>query len=359
MRAECLDQAGPVHPGEELPVDRLTAYLREHLTLDGPIAIEQFPSGLSNLTYLLHVGDRELVLRRPPFGAEKIKRGHDMGREYRILSGLARVYPKAPKPLLFCEDVSLIGAPFYVMERVRGVILRREPPPDLDLAPRRMRSLSEAFIGDLVAIHGVDYGAAGLAELGHPEGYVRRQIEGWTERYRNAKTDDIPDMERVARWLYENMPKESGAALIHNDYKYDNLVLDPQNLSIRAVLDWEMATVGDPLMDLGTALGYWVEPDDPEELQSIRFCLTTLPGNLSRMQLVERYAAKSGRDIANALFYYVYALFKIAVIAQQIYYRYAQGYSKDERFAAMIHGVKSLAHVAARAIEKGRIDQLA
>ncbi len=358
MRAEYLDQPGPVRSGEELPVERLTAHLQEHLALDGPIAIQQFPSGHSNLTYLLRVGDRELVLRRPPFGAEKIKRGHDMGREHHILSGLSRVYLKAPKPLLFCDDASVIGAPFYVMERVQGVILRREPPPDLDLSPRRMRALSEAFIDNLVEIHSVDYQAAGLAELGHPEGYVRRQIEGWTERYRNAKTDDIPDMERGARWLYENMPKESGAALIHNDYKYDNLVLDPEGFQIKAVLDWEMATIGDPLMDLGTTLGYWVEPDDPEELQSICFCLTTLPGNLSRTQLVERYAAKSGRDISNVLFYYVYALFKIAVIAQQIYDRYAQGFSKDERFAAMIHGVKSLARVAAWAIEKERIDQL-
>ena len=358
MRAESLDEAGPVRPGEELPVERLTAHLQEHLALDGPIAIEQFPSGHSNLTYLLRVGDRELVLRRPPFGAEKIKKGHDMGREHRILSGLSRVYPKAPKPLLFCDDASVIGGPFYVMERVRGVILRKEPPSDLKLSSRRMRALSEAFIGDLVEIHSVGYEAAGLAELGHPEGYVRRQIEGWTERYRNAKTDEIPDMERVARWLYERMPLESGAALIHNDYKYDNLVLDPEGFQIKAVLDWEMATIGDPLMDLGTALGYWVEPNDPEELQSIRFCLTALPGNLSRTQLVERYAAKSGRDVANVLFYYVYALFKIAVIAQQIYYRYAQGFSKDERFAAMIHGVQALARVAARAIEKGRIDQL-
>jgi aminoglycoside phosphotransferase (APT) family kinase protein len=359
MNAKQLDRPAPVRPGEEFPVDRLTAYLREHLNIDGPIAIEQFPSGHSNLTYLLRVGDRELVLRRPPFGAEKIKRGHDMSREYRILSGLSRVYLKAPKPLLFCDDVAVIGAPFYVMERVRGVILRREPPPDLDLSPPRMRALSEAFIDNLVEIHGVDYQAAGLAELGHPEGYVRRQIVGWTERYQRAKTDEIPDMERVARWLYENMPEESGAALIHNDYKYDNLVLDPQNLSIRAVLDWEMATVGDPLMDLGTTLGYWVDPDDPEELQTIRFCLTTLPGNLTRTGLMERYAAKSGLDVSNAPFYYVYALFKIAVIAQQIYYRYAQGFSEDERFAAMIHGVKSLARVAARAMEKGRIDQLA
>jgi aminoglycoside phosphotransferase (APT) family kinase protein len=358
MSAEWLDRAGPVRTGEELPLERLSLYLREHLDLEGDLTIEQFRSGHSNLTYLLRVNDRELVLRRPPFGAEKIKRGHDMGREYRILAGLSHVYPRVPKPLLFCNDPSVIGAPFYLMERAYGVILRKEPPAGMDLAPPRMRALSEAFIDNLVEIHGIDYEAAGLADLGHPEGYVRRQIEGWTERYRSAKTDEILEMEQVARWLREQMPKESGAALIHNDYKYDNLVLDPQDLSIRAVLDWEMATIGDPLMDLGTTLGYWVEPDDPEELQAIRFCLTSLPGNLTRAQLVERYRKKSGRDVSNALFYYAYALFKIAVIAQQIYYRYVQGFSKDERFGLMIYGVRALARVASRAVQKGRIDQL-
>jgi aminoglycoside phosphotransferase (APT) family kinase protein len=373
MREEWLDRPGPVRPGEELPVERLTAYLREHLDLHldpypypsldlgldlySPIAIEQFPSGHSNLTYLLRVGDRELVLRRPPFGAEKIKRGHDMEREYRILSGLSQVYAKVPRPLLFCDDASVIGAPFYIMKRVCGIILRKEPQSGLELSPQRMRALSEAFIDNLAEIHGLDVEAAGLSQLGRPEGYVRRQIEGWTERYQSAKTDEISEMERVARWLHKHMPEESKAraTLIHNDYKYDNLILNPDSFEIEAVLDWEMATVGDPLMDLGTTLGYWIEPDDPEELQSIRFCLTTLPGNLTRADLVERYGEKSGHDVSNVLFYYVYALFKIAVIAQQIYYRYVQGYSKDERFAAMIHGVRALAMVAARVIEKGRI----
>ena len=354
-----LDQPGPVRPGEELPLERLAPYLAERLGAEGELVVEQFPAGHSNLTYLLRSGAQEFVLRRPPFGAEKIKKGHDMGREYRILTGLSRVYPKVPKPLLFCDDPSIIGAPFYVMERVRGVILRREPPPGIDLQPPRMRALSEAFIDNLVEIHGLDVEAAGLRDLGHPQGYVRRQIEGWTERYRRARTDETPEMERVARWLRERLPPERGAALIHNDYKYDNLVLDPQDLSIRAVLDWEMATVGDPLMDLGTSLGYWVETNDPDELQGIRFCVTTLPGNLTRRELVERYAERSGRfptlTPEEALFYYVYGLFKIAVIAQQIYFRYVQGFSRDERFAALIEGVRALARAAERAIRRGSI----
>lgn len=351
------DQPGPVRPGEELPLERLAPYLRERLGLEGEIAVEQFPAGHSNLTYLLRVGDRELVLRRPPFGAEKIQKGHDMGREFRVLQGLARIYPKVPKPRLFCDDPSVIGAPFYVMERVRGLILRRDPPPGLDLSPPRLRALSEAFIDTLAEIHGLDLEAAGLGDLGRPQGYVRRQIEGWAERYRRAQTDPIPEMERVARWLSEHLPPEQGAALLHNDYKYDNLVLDPHDLSIRAVLDWEMATVGDPLMDLGTALGYWVEPDDPDDLQGIRFCLTTLPGNLTRRELVERYARRTGRALSpeDALFYYVYGLFKIAVIAQQIYFRYVQGFSQDERFSRLIEGVRALARAAERAIQRGTI----
>jgi aminoglycoside phosphotransferase (APT) family kinase protein len=333
--------------------------LEERLGIRGGIVVEQFPAGHSNLTYLLQAGDRELVLRRPPFGAEKIRKGHDMGREFRVLQGLSRVYPKVPKPLLLCEDRSVIGVPFYVMERVRGVLLRREPPPPsaVDLSPPRMRALSEAFVDNLVEIHGLDVEAAGLGDLGRPQGYVRRQVEGWAERYRRAQTDEIPEMERVARWLYEHIPQEEGAALIHNDYKYDNLVLDPKDLSIRAVLDWEMATVGDPLMDLGTSLGYWVEPDDPDELQRIRFCLTTLPGNLTRRELVERYAYRTGRALGpnGALFYYVYGLFKIAGIAQQIYFRYVQGLARDRRFAALIEGVRALARAAERAVQRGTI----
>ncbi len=352
-----LDRAGPVRFGEELPLERLGPYLREHLGVQGEIVVEQFPAGHSNLTYLLRANGQEFVLRRPPFGAESIARGHDMGREYRVLAGLSRVYPKVPRPLLFCEDRSVLGAPFYVMERVRGLILRRDPPPGLELSPPRMKALSEAFIDNLAEIHGLDLEAAGLDDLGRPQGYVRRQIEGWTERYRRARTDEIPEMERVARWLYEHLPPEQGAALIHNDYKYDNLVLDPHDLSLRAVLDWEMATVGDPLMDLGTSLGYWVEPDDPDDLQGIRFGLTTLPGNLTRRELVERYARRTGRALSpeDALFYYVYGLFKIAVIAQQIYFRYVRGFSQDERFSQLIEGVRALARAAERAIRRGTI----
>jgi aminoglycoside phosphotransferase (APT) family kinase protein len=364
MVTDWLDRPAAVRTGEELDTDRLAVYLSAHRdripALGEPVIVEvaQFPSGHSNLTYLLRVGQHEFVLRRPPFGT-KARTAHDMGREYHILSHLADVYAKVPRPFLYCEDESVLGAPFYLMERLEGVILRASAPKGLSLSPALMRALSESFADNLADIHALDYAAAGLGDLGRPIGYVTRQINGWTTRYRNARTDDIPAIERVAAWLADHVPPESGASLIHNDYKYDNLVLDPDDLShIVGVLDWEMATIGDPLMDLGTTLGYWIDPDDPPEAQGLSFGLTTLPGNLNRRQLAQRYAEKSGRDFSHILFYYVYALFKIAVIVQQIYARYKAGFTSDRRFAIMIYGVQILGRMAVLAIDKGRIDSL-
>lgn len=353
-----VDQAGAVRQGEELDLNRLEAHLIGCLDgARGPLVVEQFPSGYSNLTYLLRLGGRELVLRRPPFGAN-IQSAHDMGREYRVLSGLARVYPKTPRPLLYCDDPSVIGAPFYVMERVQGVILRAQPPAGLALTPNLMRGLSEQFIDNLAAIHAVDLHAAGLADLGRPAGYVARQIGGWSKRYRNAQTDDLPTIEAAMSWLAQHQPPESGAALIHNDYKIDNVVLAADDLTqVIAVLDWEMCTVGDPLMDLGTTLGYWIEPGDPPALQGM-FGLTTLPGNLDRRQLVQRYATTSNRTVADPLFYYLYGLFKIAVIIQQLYLRYRQGHTQDARYAGLLAVVQGCGELITRALEAGRISRL-
>jgi aminoglycoside phosphotransferase (APT) family kinase protein len=359
-----LDTPRPVRPGEELDSAALAAWLRAHLPAfegdpDSP-EIEQFPGGHSNLTYLLGFGDRELVLRRPPFGS-KVKTAHDMGREYRILSRLSELYPKAPRAFAHCDDLSVIGAPFYLMERVRGVILRQPRlPAGIDLPPERMRRVSEAVVDGLAELHAVDPEAAGLGDLGRPAGYVERQVAGWTERWNNARTDDIPAVDHAARWLADHLPaSSSGGTLIHNDYKYDNLVLDPEDLArIRAVLDWEMTTLGDPLMDLGTSLGYWIDPDDAPELRLIPAGPTTHPGNLSRAEVVQRYAGQTGRDVSEILFYYTFGLFKIAVIAQQIYYRYRQGLTHDDRFARLIDGVRLLGRTAGQAIAKGRIDRL-
>jgi aminoglycoside phosphotransferase (APT) family kinase protein len=360
-----IDSARAVRPGEEIDAAPLAVWLKERLPgVEGPIAIEQFPGGHSNLTYLLRFGnhrDRELVLRRPPFGS-KVKTAHDMGREFRVLSRLYTLYPRAPQALLHCDDPEVIGAPFYLMERMRGIILRQQQAPaGIDLNSQRMRAISEAAVDGLAELHAVDYRAAGLEDLGHPQGYVARQVEGWSERWRRSRTDDIPDLDRAAAWLGDHQPPEKAeeSALLHNDYKYDNLVLHPTELErIVAVLDWEMATVGDPLMDLGTSLGYWMDPDDAPALRLLPAGPTTLPGNLRRAEVVERYAAFTGRDVSNILFYYVFGLFKIAVIAQQIYFRYKQGLTKDERFAALIGAVRILGHTAAQAIDRRRIDRL-
>lgn len=350
-----------VRAGEELPHDRLFAYLALHLPeISQPLIIKQYPAGFSNLTYLLRAGDREFVLRRPPIGA-KIKTAHDMSREFRILSHLYPVYKKVPRPLLFCEDESILGAPFYVMERVNGMILRAKPPEEIELSPETMRGLSQAFIENLAVIHEVDYEAAGLGDLGAPQGYVKRQIEGWTRRYQNARTDDVPAIERLAEWLFEHLPPDSErSALIHNDYKYDNLVLSPDNLTeVVAVLDWEMATAGDPLMDLGTTLGYWVENNDPEEFQRYGFGLTSLPGSFTRNELMDHYETRTGRAIDDPVFYFAYGLLKLSVIAQQIYFRYQKGLTRDPRFAQLGKLVKACGAVAQQAIELKRIEGLA
>lgn len=279
-----------------------------------------------------------------------------MGREHRVLSKLCEIYPLAPRPYLYCEDEAILGAPFYVMERRRGVILRRQVPPGLELTPVLTTRLSEAFIDNLAAFHSLDYEAAGLGGLGKPEGYVARQVEGWTRRYEKARTDSWPELDQAAAWLLAEMPAESAASLVHNDYKYDNLVLDPGDLArILAVLDWEMCTVGDPLMDLGTTLAYWTEATDDARWRAAGFGPTSLPGSLTRRQLVDRYSAATGRDIPNPTFYFCFGLFKLAVIVQQIYYRYSKGHTRDPRFAELNQMVGILGRVAAGAIERGHI----
>lgn len=349
------DQPTAVRRGEELDTARLHGYLLSHLAdASGALIVEQFPGGFSNLTYLLRLGEQELVLRRPPLGAN-IKSAHDMGREYRVLSRLRSVYEKIPRPLLYCDDESVIGAPFYVMERLHGVILRKQSRNASNLAPDLMRRIGEAAIDNLAVIHTLDYAGAGLGDLGKPEGYVARQIEGWTKRYHAAQTDDIAEIETLIGWLATNAPAESGAALIHNDYKFDNLMLNPADLTeIIAVLDWEMCTIGDPLMDLGTTLGYWIEPGDPPVMQAM-LGLTTNPGSLSRHEVVERYSRKSGRTVANPLFYYLYGLLKIAIIVQQIYARYRRGLTQDARFAELHQVVRACGQLSVRALERGRI----
>jgi aminoglycoside phosphotransferase (APT) family kinase protein len=344
--ASAVDRAAPVRPGEELDADALQAYLGERLPeFGGPVEVRQFPRGFSNLTYLVRAGGRELVLRRPPFGAD-VRGGHDVVREHRILAALHPVWPKVPRPVLCCDDASVLGAPFYLMERVTGVVLRDRPPAGVTLDEPTMRGICLAAVDALAELHSVDWRAAGLEGLGRPDGYVRRQVEGWTQRWRRSLTDEVPEMDEAAAWLAAHLPEETAPAVIHNDFKYDNLVLDPADLTrVSAVLDWEMATLGDPLMDLGSTLAYWAEAGDPPELKI--FGVTHLPGNLDRHGVVARYAEKTGRDLGGIRFHHAYGLFKVGVIAQQIYARYRAGKTQDPRFAGLIHVVRAAGRMAA------------
>jgi aminoglycoside phosphotransferase (APT) family kinase protein len=347
-----IDHPQQIRPGEEIDAGSLRAFLDQSFGNTSPVEIRQFPGGYSNLTYLVSRGPEEYVLRRPPFGAS-VKSGHDMEREFKVLSAVRPQYPNVPRPVLYCDDLSVIGAPFYLMERVKGVILRSRPPKEAVLDESTMQRLSTLLVDNLAAIHAIDVKGPELMGLGKPEGYVQRQVEGWTKRYNNAQTDGIPSMEQVAEWLVTHRPAERYVSLIHNDYKYDNLVFSPDLRGILAVLDWEMATVGDPLMDLGTSLGYWIEPGDPEPMRM--FGLTVLPGNLNRRQVADRYAERTGRDPGNVVFYYAFGLFKIGVIVQQIYARYRKGLTQDPRFAGLILVVQACGNQAAKAIETNRL----
>jgi aminoglycoside phosphotransferase (APT) family kinase protein len=344
------DKPTSVRTGEELDKEALSSFL--NLTIE---EIAQFPGGYSNLTYCLKTSTGEFVLRKPPHGAKDIKGGHDMGREFRVLSMLkAAGYQKIPNPIVFTDDESIIGTPFYVMERVQGVILRAKDIPNLkDFSAEKMREISIALVDNLVDFHAIDIKQTGLDQIGKPEGYIKRQVEGWIARYEASKTDELEDMQNLGQWLHQNMPTDAAPAMIHNDYKYDNVVFNEDLSSIKAVLDWEMTTVGDPLMDLGAMLSYWSEKNDGQFAKT--FNLTWLAGNLNRQEVVERYAFKSGRDVSNIVFFYAFGTFKNAVIVQQIYARYKRGLTQDPRFKDLIHGVKSFAASGMKAIETNGI----
>ncbi|MCB1041796.1 MAG: phosphotransferase family protein [Acidobacteria bacterium] len=341
------DRASDFRPGESLDTQKLGFFLRPYCNL---VSVKQFPSGFSNLTYLLICDEGEYVLRRPPFGAN-IKSAHDMGREYRVINDLHQLGAKVPAPLVYCEDEQVLGAPFYVMERVKGVILRNRVPNGVTVP---FDPLSRSFVATLSDLHKLDMSQTALMAQSHPQGYVKRQIDGWTKRYRKAQTDEIRTLDTVIEWLAEDPPNESSISLIHNDFKYDNLVLSPTDLSeVRAVLDWEMATIGCPLMDLGTSLGYWAEEHDPPALK--HYGLTWVQGNMTRRELVDAYQLESGREVKNPVFYLAYGLFKVAVIAQQIYARFKAGHTSDPRFGQLIHVIHACGELAVRAMDRQKI----
>ena len=346
-----------VRTGEDFDLPRIEQYLRSHIEGlgEGSLQVRQFPSGASNLTYLVQIGDWEGVLRRPPFGPVPPK-AHDMEREAGLLQKVSPAFPLAPMPYVFCNDLSILGVPFYVMERRKGMVLNNAFPPGVIPTGELCRRISLTVVETLVQIHAVDWQAAGLSEFGHPEGFLARQVKGWIERYFRAQTDDIPQVEPLTRWLAEHVPQSPAPTLIHNDFKLNNMILDSNDLTRPvAVLDWEMATVGDPLFDLAVSLTYWVTSEDPEELQTVLPTVTTLPGFINRAEFMEIYAQKSGRDLSSMHFYMTFAYFKLAVIIQQIYARWKKGQTQDERFAIFSSRVRDVIVYAARLSEKEKL----
>ncbi len=330
-----IDEPRAVRHGDELDVAKVDAYLRAlDPSLEGPLEIAQYPGGASNLTYLLRYPTRELVLRRPPFG-HKAKSAHDMTREATLMSQLKPVYPYVPGIVAICKDTQVLGTEFFVMERVRGIIPRKDLPRELVLDAAQTRTLCLNVIDRLIELHQVDYQAAGLASLGKGEGYTERQIKGWSDRYRRARTEDVGDFEPVMAWLASHMPAHDVAScLIHNDFRFDNVVLDAQDpLRVIGVLDWEMATIGDPLMDLGNTLAYWIEAGDDATSMATRRQPTHLPGMLTRAEVTAYYAKQTGMKVDNFAFYELYGLFRLAVIAQQIYYRFFHKQTDNPEFA--------------------------
>lgn len=329
----------------ELDLRSLNEHLQQHAPQIGEVkSITRFTGGYSNLTYCLQTDNGEFVLRMPPPGAN-IKSAHDMGREFRVLSLLKPHYAKVPTPIIYCESTEIIGSPFYVMEKLDGIILRAHNAPKMNIPAETMQKLSASLIDNLVDLHALDIKATGLEQLGKPDGFVQRQVEGWVKRYYTAETDKIESIDTVAEWIQKNQPREQPPAFLHNDYKYDNLLLDENNLTnITGVLDWEMSTVGDPLMDLGATLAYWFEEGEGDMFK--QYNLSWLPGNFTRKQIIDRYAEKSGRDLSDINFYYVFGLFKNAVIAQQIYHRWKQGHSKDARFGGLLPMIELLGRKA-------------
>lgn len=340
----------PVREGEEIDAKALTEYLRGKIPgFEHEIEIRQFTGGHSNLTYLLKAGGNDYVLRRPPMGPVPPK-AHDMAREFRVLEAIHPHFPPAPRVHLLCEDLSVIGTVFYLMERRNGIILRSSAPPEYADYSEWGARVSVAFVDCLAALHTVDIRRHGLIELGKPEGYLARQVGGWSERWYRARTEEIPAMDEVIGYLNERMPVSGPPTLIHNDYKLDNIMLDSGNPGrIAAVLDWEMATVGDPLSDVGMALCYW--------LQSGQHPVGALPlasGWFTREQIMNRYEAMTGRDLSGIGWYEVLGIFKLTVIVQQIYYRYFQGQTTDARFKDFDRRVRALIDSARQRLDQAR-----
>lgn len=352
-----MDKARDVRDEDRLDAAAVDAYLKQQVAgLSGAPEIRQFPGGTSNLTYLIHYAERDLVLRKPPAGINPGS-AHDMLREARVMDALKPRYPHLPAILASCEDETVLGTHFYVMERLHGVILRRDLPPDLGLDEAGLRQLCHSFVDRLVELHRVDVSSAPLAAIGRGEGYIARQVGGWSDRWRKSLTDDALPADDVMAWLAEKQPpRETAICVIHNDYRFDNVVLSPDDpLSIIGVLDWELATLGDSLMDLGSSLAYWVQADDDEVFQSMRMQPTHAAGMLTRRQLIDYYGQRSGWSVDNFDFYEVFGVFRLMVIIQQLYQRYAQGKTNNPRFAGFGKAATYLGQRARQLIQRSEL----
>lgn len=327
------DQASAVRSGEELPEKALVDWLRSQLPeLSGSMRVTQYSGGASNWTYRLQFDNADLILRRPPAGT-KAKSAHDMGREYRLQKALKPVFPYVPEMRLYTDDTSIIGDEFYVMDRVAGIIPRKNMPRALELTEAQTRQLCLNALDVLIELHRVDINAAGLSDLAKGAGYTERQVRGWSERYAKAKTWNVPSGKKIMHWLNANMPKHETICMTHNDFRFDNLVLDRDDpTNIIGVLDWELATLGNPLMDLGNSLAYWIQADDDRIARSTRRQPTHLPGMLTRQQVIEYYCEKMGVNVKDFRFYEVFGLFRLSVIAQQIYFRYHHKQTRNPAF---------------------------
>ena len=324
-----MTDTAAVRAGEELNRQALITYLRGKLEGIEQVSIEQFPGGHSNLTYLLRTPAREYVLRRGPLGPVAPK-AHDMAREYKVLKAVHPFFHPAPDVFHLCEDTSILGAVFFIMERRHGIVVRDRVPPELAAFVNYPGRVSRGFVDCLVELHSIDIEKHGLISLGKPEGFLERQVRGWFERWNRAKTEEIAAMDRLIQWLTDRMPVSPAPTLVHNDFKLDNVMLnDTDPGRIEAVLDWEMATVGDPLVDLGLILCYWAQPSDPGGTKA---SITAQPGWYTRDELIGRYADQTGRDLSLISYYEVFAIFKLAVVLQQIYVRFHRGQTQDERF---------------------------
>ncbi|MGB8697356.1 phosphotransferase family protein [Acinetobacter sp.] len=328
-----IDVGGNVREGEELDVAAVENWLKQQgIELHGQADVTQYSGGASNWTYRLKYNNADLILRRPPKGT-KAKSAHDMAREYHVQHHLSPFYSVLPEMVALCQDESVIGCDFYVMKRIKGIIPRAKLPPELQFGEAEVNKLCVNVIDKLIELHQVPYQGTELEKLGKGDGYCRRQVEGWDARFEKAHTLNVPSFKFVRKWLLENIPDDTNTCIIHNDWRFDNVILDPNNpTEVIGVLDWEMATLGDPLMDLGSALAYWVEETDNMIFKSTRRQPTHLKGMFTRKQVVDYYLKKMDMQTENWTFYEVFGIFRLGVIAQQIYYRYYHQQTNNPAF---------------------------